>query len=350
MTSELTEKARHYTPNSKKSKDGERMIREILHDYLRDKHSKPNHLGDRKGYIGSSDHCERAAYQKRMYPKEYCLETLMQFERGKQFEDLMAAALSAKGIDFVREAELTHPSRPWVKVHIDFLFEREDSSSVTIGIMECKDVDGIPAAPYETWKEQVLKQQGVAMLHFKKAEKPVIVRAILVAKDAASCEIGIFNDIGFDATKFETLMEGADRIWAVLNNNATQEILKTKPDILCAYCDYRFDCPTFFKGDKLDLSPIAGEIQAYLAEQAAEKEAVDRKKRSKNKITQFMGLLKKGTCGVGHVKMVHVQSVKTTDFQGLEEFLKEFSPEILGNFQREKPGYSYPRITPLLQN
>ena len=348
---ELAHKAAHFRGSKEMAVFGGKMITDIIYDsMLENNKNGSSHLGDRTKYIGSSDYCERSAYLRRVQPVTPNIETLMRFERGHHFENILAKALDFKQIQHTREHEFTHPEKPYVKAHCDFTMTKETAKKITVGIVECKDVDGIPGALYMGWEHQLTQQAGLAYLEFGKGHgKQVEIKTILLAKDAGSGGIRVFNNHPYYESEFLRIMSSADRVWAALKNPREAEDLYTRAGTLCAYCDYLLHCPAFLSETGLDLSPIADIVAEYNDNQRLEKEAEKTKKQAARKIEKFMGQHREASVACSHanshVKMIHVSGREVTDYQALEEFLLEFAPSIVHRFRTKTSGYSYPRVT-----
>lgn len=347
LPSDLEEKACHFTGDKQKALLGENMFQDAIYSYLLDKyHAGTSHLGDRKTYIGSSDYCERSAYLKRIRPIDPDLETLMRFERGRFFENLMADSLTHANISYTREHELVHPEKPHLKAHCDFTMIKETRDEIVVGILECKDVDGIPGGLYQGWSHQLTHQTGLAKLVYgQNTQKPVEVKPVLIAKDAGSGEMRVFNRHEYFDSEFDKIVHSADNVRMALKGEANEELLNTKAGTLCSYCEYLADCPSFWNDDLLDLSPITSELQDYNVHSEAQKSHEKAKRQSQKKIASAMREKNRGAANNTHVKMVRVKNREVTDYQALEDFLSMFAPGVLPHFKFTQKGYSYPRIT-----
>lgn len=347
LTHDLHNKAQEFTGNKQKAIQGENMFKDAIYRYLLDKQNAgASHLGDRTTYIGSSDYCERAAYLKRVRPIIPDLETLMRFERGRFFEKLMSDALRHNKIQHTQEHEIIHPDKPHIKAHCDFTMVKETQNEIVVGILECKDVDGIPGGLYQGWDHQLTHQTGLTKLVFgQKTKKKVTVKAVLIAKDAGSGQMKVFNRHKYNESAFHQIVHSADNVWAALQKDTDDALLKTKAGTLCSYCEYLDDCPSFWDMDTKDLSAIESELQDYSVNSGAAKTHLQAKKKAQQLISSVMGNETRGTANNTHVKMVRIQDTEVTDFQDLEDFLSLFAPKLLSHFKIIKKGYTYPRIT-----
>ena len=221
-----------------------------------------NDMGDRCTYVGSSDvaGCPRKAVLAKTEPQDHELTTLLRFARGHLAEQLIVSAMEDSSYDWDYQKEVSHRERPF-KAHIDFVFNGKN----VLKVLEIKTVSSIPSAPYETWIQQVHYQMGLLQ-----EENPgKIVKGCVLAIDLNEGRIKPFNEFEYNSMLYEGLLQKATHIWQCLQD--PDIIPKTETSPLCAWCQYRPECPAYDNHVEIPELPIEDELANYLGLKATKK-------------------------------------------------------------------------------
>jgi CRISPR/Cas system-associated exonuclease Cas4 (RecB family) len=219
-------------------------------------------LGDRSTYVGSSDvaGCPRKAVLAKTEPPDHELSTLIRFARGHLAEQLILSAIEDTAYHWEYQKEVTHRERPF-KSHIDFVF---NGKSVLM-VLEVKTVSSIPDKAYDTWIQQIHFQMG--LLQEKNPGKQV--RGCVLAMDLNEGKIGLFNGFEYNSMLYEGLLQKASHIWQCVKD--PQIIPQTQTSMLCAWCQYRPECPAYDNSLDIPELPIEDELTTYLGLKATKK-------------------------------------------------------------------------------
>jgi CRISPR-associated exonuclease Cas4 len=221
-----------------------------------------NGLGDRTTYVGSSDvaGCPRKAVLSKTEPSNVEFATLIRFARGLLAEQLILVAIKDSSYKWEYQKEVAHRERPF-KAHIDFVFK----GSNALMVMEVKTVSTIPSSPYESWIEQIHYQMGLLQEENPKKK----VRGCVLALDLNEGAIKPFPDFEYDSMLYEGLLQKATHIWQCMQHQDVSP--KTKPGPLCAWCQYRPECPAYDHSANIPELPIENELTQYLGLKATKK-------------------------------------------------------------------------------
>lgn len=217
------------------------LISFIEHALVELNHTKSAELGDRTQYIGSSDvgSCPRKVCLQKSCPGGVPgLSTLLKFSRGHVAETLLVEIFNAGGVKqlYDTQVEIKHPVYP-LKAHIDFLFYASFDGKQQLHIVELKSVSGVPDEPYPQWIDQINFQLGLLQIKYPKQK----VRGSILVIDLNAGELKQFSGFEYNEALFNYLVSKGLRILDCLNG---QEEPQPSPSFLCAYCDYRSDCPS----------------------------------------------------------------------------------------------------------
>jgi CRISPR/Cas system-associated exonuclease Cas4 (RecB family) len=219
-------------------------------------------LGDRSTYVGSSDvaGCPRKVVLSKTELPDHELATLIRFARGHLPEQLILSAIKDTSYQWEYQKEVTHRDRPF-KSHIDFVF---NGKSVLM-VLEVKTVSAIPKAPYESWIQQIHFQMG--LLQERNPGKQI--RGCVLAIDLNEGKIGLFNGFEYNSMLYEGLLQKASHIWQCVQDAEVNPQTHTSP--LCAWCQYRPECPAYDNSMIIPELPIEDELTSYLGLKATKK-------------------------------------------------------------------------------
>jgi len=219
-------------------------------------------LGDRSTYVGSSDvaGCPRKIVLSKTEPPDHELATLIRFSRGHLAEQLILSAIEDTSYHWEYQKEVSHRDRPY-KAHIDFVF---NGKSVLM-VLEVKTVSSIPKNPYESWIQQIHFQMG--LLQEKNPGK--IVRGCVLAINLNDGDIALFNGLEYHSVLYEGLLQKASHIWQCVQDVDVKPQTQTGP--LCAWCQYRPECPAYDNSMIIPELPIEAELTQYLGLKATKK-------------------------------------------------------------------------------
>lgn len=229
------------------------------------------HLGDRSQYVGGSDvgNCLRKALQGKINETSHDKKTLLRFLRGHAVQDLFAEIFKAGKAPFQEEVEVVHPQKPYIKVHIDFLF----TGQKRLYVVEMKSVGGIPEIPYSSHLNQLALQMGLVRL----AHPNVVVEGCILYVDINAGEWKVCNGYNIDSPEMKALYKEsesrAEKIWQALQ--ASQE-LEPEPSFLCGYCDFRGTCEAHHMPDVKLPADVLAAAKRY-QELVAEKKDIEKK-------------------------------------------------------------------------
>jgi len=226
---------------------------------------KLNHhhdLGDRSQYVGSSDvaGCPRKAVLSKTETQDHELATLIRFARGHLAEQLIISAIENGPYIWEYQKKVEHRERPF-KAHIDFVFNGKN----VLMVLEVKTVSAVPDSPYESWIQQIHFQMG--LLQEKNPEK--IIRGGVLAIDLNEGRARLFNGLEYNSMLYEGLLQKASHVWQCLQD---PDILpKTEKSPLCAWCQYRPECPAYDHRMDIPELPIENELTQYMGLKATKK-------------------------------------------------------------------------------
>ena len=251
--------------------DIEKTINEGIRQY--DVERTASNLGDRTQYVGASDitGCMRKAVLTKREPVTHSLATLVRFLRGHMAEKIVKHSLDAMGIEYDYQPEFIYSDRYHIRAHPDFVLPGDAKD---ILVLECKSVNGMVAKPYEDWARQLQYQMGLIASHTDKN-----VKGAVVAIDIGTGQVKVFNGYSYDREVFARLTQKADTIWNHLNLDTESNKIRTEFGPLCAWCQYRHDCTEFIPAKGLPEVPLQNEVQEYLLNRTAKKEATKTMKR-----------------------------------------------------------------------
>lgn len=213
----------------------------IEHALVELNHSKSAELGNRMQYIGSSDvgSCPRKVCLQKTCPAGLPgLSTMLKFSRGHVAETLLIEIFNAGGVKqlYDTQVEVCHPVYPF-KAHIDFLFYADFNGKQQLHIVELKSVSGIPDDPYAQWVDQVNFQIGLLKIKYPKQK----IGGSILAIDLNAGELKQFDGFEYNESLFSYLVGKGAHLLDCLNGI---EEPQPAPSFLCAYCNYRSDCPS----------------------------------------------------------------------------------------------------------
>ena len=248
-------------------------------------------LGDRSAYLGMSDlarygECPRSAVAAKLRPQDSSLETLLTLQRGHWFEDGIAGCLSARGLRFMRQVEISHRhGNVPIRAHLDMTLVWEKPQTA-VRVLEIKSMETLPREPYQAHERQIEGQVAMlvalwdAPVFSLKREDGTIAHANLTFPELCSRELGLripsepeqasvegwllclsmrearaFGPYLPDADALEVLRHQAVEYWAALGSvragtSALNDIAHAKGfHPLCTCCQFSADCPKFPQGD-----------------------------------------------------------------------------------------------------
>ena len=219
-------------------------------------------LGDRSTYVGSSDvaGCPRKAVLSKLESPDLELATLIRFSRGHLAEQLIVSAIEDTPYKWEYQKEVMHREKPF-KAHIDFVFNGKN----VLMVLEVKTVSSIPRTPYESWIQQIHFQMGLLQEKYPKKS----VRGSLLAIDLNDGQIKLFKDFEYNSMLYEGLLQKASHIWQCVEDIEVQPQTQTSP--LCAWCQYRPECPAYEHNLEIPELPIEDELTTYLGLKATKK-------------------------------------------------------------------------------
>jgi len=251
-------------------------IKKIIEEGIR-KHTSAksaDDLGDRTEYIGASDvsGCIRKAVLSKRHPDRFSLATLVRFMRGHITENIVQYALDAENIKYSDQPEYSHPNAHHLKVHPDFVLNRDKGNLL---VLECKSVDGMPSQPHIGWIRQLHYQMGIMALNNMSTD----IEGAVVAVSVGDGQVKVFQGYQPDAATFGLLVDKAEKIWSALNLETDAAEIPTEDGPLCAWCQHRPGCPAFSINEKVPEVPLYEELEEYLTMRTAKKEAETAMKR-----------------------------------------------------------------------
>ena len=234
-------------------------------------------LGDRSTYVGSSDvaGCPRKAVLSKIESPDFELATLIRFSRGHLAEQLIVSAIEDTSYKWEYQKEVIHREKPF-KAHIDFVFNGKN----VLMVLEVKTVSSIPRAPYESWIQQIHFQMGLLQEKYPKKT----VRGSLLAIDLNDGQIKLFKDFEYNSMLYEGLLQKASHIWQCVEEIEVQPQTQTSP--LCAWCQYRPECPAYDHSLEIPELPIEDELTTYLGLKATKKSS----EMELSRLTNFLRL------------------------------------------------------------
>ena len=199
-------------------------------------------LGDRSLYIGSSDigSCPRRVFLTKTQPNAHSIEQGIVFQRGHLAEKIVKKGLM--GLNFKEQFEVQDQSG-FLKSHIDFLIENEDS----INIVECKSIQSPIENPYDSWILQV--QFQLFLLEKCLGDKKPLKAFIF----AVNVNTG-FNKI-FEIEKNPLLQNMALEKARILYKALKTGVEPEAEEQYCSSCAYKNSCPLMQKGVSNDIAP-----------------------------------------------------------------------------------------------
>lgn len=290
-------------------------------------------LGDRTQYIGSSDvaGCARKAFLQRQYPTTPSVSTLLKFARGHAAEWLLDNIFTAGGAVYDTQVEIIHPSVP-LRCHIDFLFY----SKTGMHAIEVKSVSGIPDAPYPQWEDQLAYQLGLLRIQYPKGN----ISGSILAVDLNAGEVHQFNGYGYDEPTFHYLYSRGLHLLDALNG--TDEA-RPSSSILCGYCQYRDDCPSF--DCRMVQLPPEVEMQAlkYAELNDTKSHAEKEMKSIRQELVDYTGPKFRGRTESLDLTVSWVEPSLTVD----AAILKNNYPDIYPKVLKGRAGYTRLEVKPI---
>jgi len=271
-------------------------------------------LGNRKKYVGSSDvtQCFRKVVKSKQEAPKFNDEQMMVMLRGHLVEKIVERMVKKISKYYIYQYEISHPKKDYIRAHIDFLVE----GSI---IIEVKSVSQMPESPYPTWVEQIIFQAGILKLN-----NIEISKLIVLAIDVTTGEMKEF-EVEYNESIFNCLLEKAEKLWYLINSNNND--LPTEPSLLCAYCPFKRNCPSF-SGDEVP-EYVKSAVLKYNSIMNIEKDLKREKENLKEKVISYLG---EGTFKIDGTKVSIKRTVSnrfdTTsfrkDYEGLyKKYLKE---------------------------
>ena len=287
-------------------------------------------LGDRTKYIGSSDvaGCARKVYLQRKYPLQPDVSVLLKFARGHAAEWLLDSIFTAGGAVYDTQVEIVHPQEP-MKAHLDFLFYEDFDGKPDLHAIEVKSVSGIPDAPYTQWEDQLTYQLGLLRTKYPKGE----VTGSILAVDLNAGEIEHYTGYKYDDASFNYLFCRGLHLLEALRGKAEPQ---SSPSLLCGYCQYREDCPSFdFKTVELPADTEA--LVSRYAELNDTKGRAEKELKSlRQAITDFTGPAFKGRTDRFDLEVSSVAPSMTVD----AALLRARYPDIYPSVLKTRAGYT----------
>jgi CRISPR-associated exonuclease Cas4 len=281
----------------------------------------------KRNYIGASDisKCERQFVMSKLKPEVHNTETLIQFYRGHIAELLLKDVFGETQYKWDYQKQLTY--NDIFKVTVDFMFYTKNYSKV--GVVECKTVSTIPTTPYENWVLQLYAQMGVIKNLYPNAE----IKGSIFCINLNTGEIKEFNGFEHNQALFETTVCKAQRLWDLWQQNDIENASPEK-SILCSYCQYRTDCPTF-QNDNSIPDDVMNSVVTY-KELNAEKKSLDKKLSNlKDEILGYTGNNFEGSRDGITLKVTKTADTKIID----SKKLKAEMPNIFEQYSKVKKGY-----------
>lgn len=287
-------------------------------------------LGDRKTYVGASDlsGCVRRAALNKRDKKNIDLTAALHFIRGHLDEVVVIMALRAMDVRFTYQPELIHPDKPYIKAHLDFLFE--DANRVHI--LDCKS--GKIKANADMWHEQMQTQMGLARLNFPDKK----VTGSVLNLDLTGAQIRYF-DLELYTSEFEKCIVKADLLWDVLNAPGTEDA-HARVDYLCGWCNHIETCPRFSGKGLTEIPNLIETVEEFVNAKAISDSATAETDSLKEDLLEIAkGLGRKVKVG-GHT----MRAAKRTRKGGIDEKkLEEEKPDVAADLNENyrKPASEY---------
>ncbi len=298
--------------------------------------SSDHGLGDRTGYVGSSDigGCLRKAYLRKTDPRPHSLESLIRMKRGHMVEQIIHDGLAKAGLTFHYQLEARYPEREYYRAHIDFVFGGKDlSKAKEIAVLECKSVEDMPSQPYPEWVNQTHWQMGLLASAYPNAH----VRGGILVMNVSDGGMRVFNGMSYQPEVFDALIGRGEKLWKAMQQNSEQN-LPTEQGPLCSYCSHRPGCPRFDVEGAVNLDPISSDVERFLAAKMTIKEADRERKASSKVIVGYLRDQLRGIYGDTPLKKVAVKPKKVFDEKA---FQKDHSDLYERYLIKEKEGYCY---------
>lgn len=281
------------------------------------------HLGNRSLYVGGSDvgQCLRKAMLGKTTDPSHDKKTLLRFLRGHAVQDLFAKIFTAGKSPFQEEVEVVHPDKPYIKVHIDFLF----TGNKRLYVVEMKSVGGIPEKPYSSHRNQLALQMGLLRLI---TPPDVSIEGCILYVDINAGDWRVCNGYNFSSTEMQVLYKEsesrAEKIWQALEVNQEPE---TEPSFLCGYCDFRSSCTEHQLPEVKLPDDVLSAAKRY-QELTAEKKEIEKKLDNlKLDILGYTGDSFRGTADGIEIVAVTVKPSVTVDSEKLKMLYSEVYEE-----------------------
>lgn len=290
------------------------------------------HLGDRKQYVGASDlaGCPRKAALNRIRgDKERTVAEQMVMAIGHAVEDIIARLFTAGGFSgFKREVEYVHPVYPFIRCHVDFLYETDTE----IRIRELKSTKGNPEEPYGSWVNQLLVQMGLASI----AAPEKIVTGSIMAVDRAKGHCLEYTGYTPNSGLTDYFIEKGRKIWDAMQGTGPVPNPEPGDGNLCGFCAHKHDCPAH-DTSKLQVVPAheAQLVARYKSLSADKKEIECRLDIIKGELLAFTGDKYKGAAGDLVLSVISIPESATVDSQKL----KADFPEVYAKVSKPKAAY-----------
>lgn len=289
-------------------------------------------LGDRTRYIGSSDvsSCARKFMLQRTSPATPTVSNLLKMSRGHVAETLIQRIFDAGGMKhcYDMQVELQHPDYP-LKAHLDFLLYLNLDGEPELHVIEVKSVSSIPDEPYPQWEEQLAYQLGLLRMQYPDRK----IGGSILAVDLNAGQIHQFNGYTYNDALFNYLYCRALYLLDCLEGKDTP---RTTVSHLCAYCQYRSDCPALHVPKVALPVEIEALAEKYAQLNSTRSTAEKQMKSIRQELMGFTGESFKG----GSSKISLIVSSVAPSMSVDAELLKERYPGIYPLVLKERAGYT----------
>jgi CRISPR-associated exonuclease Cas4 len=254
------------------------------------------HLGDRSQYVGGSDvsQCLRKVVDAKMNDVTHDNKSLLRFLRGHAVQNMFSEIFTAGNATFKEEVEVTHPTKPYIKAHIDFVFY----SAKRIYVVEMKSVNGIPEETRSSHLDQLGLQMGL-LRQVTPAE--IAIEGCVLYVDINAAEWDVRNGHNADSLEMKAIYteseRRADKIWQSVQNN---ELPDPESSFLCPWCHCYDACPAHQLPEVIIPPDVLDTAKKYLALVAQSKRIKGKTDALKLEILGYTGKRFKGMSdGIG---------------------------------------------------
>ncbi len=291
------------------------------------------HLGDRTQYVGGSDvgQCLRKAVLGKTMKPTFESKTLFRFLRGHVVQDIFAKIFAAGKATYQEEVEVEHPQKPYIKVHIDFVF----TGHKRLYVVEMKSVSRIPDVAYSSHVNQLAQEMGLLRLV---TPSDVAIEGCILYVDMNAGEWKVCNGYNISSPEMQALFKESERraekIWQAIQAGQS---LEPEPSLLCGCCEYQGSCEAHLLPDvqlPADVVSVAKEYNAMVVEKIALEKRIDKFKRD---IIDYTGNEFNGTADGFDVIATKVEPTAIVD----QAKLKAEYPDVYDACNtQEKAGYT----------